>query len=139
MAKRLLLLILAFLPLCVNAQTVEVVRDEGGRVTASVHKVYDNRDCLAVQIEYAYDTAGVVETRTLRQFDKQGREERMEVLSADEVLLFAQTRQYDRKGRLHKIVQITYEDDGSVQKDCFKYEYKSSDTIVYLNGKIISK
>lgn len=117
-----------------NSQPV-VIRNEAGAVERSVHPVYDNHDRIAVQIEYTYSDSGIVETRTLRSFDKQGRERKTETYSADEYPIFTQTIRYDNKGRRTRIVQTSYNDDGSTITDTFKYKYKPDGCHTFLNGK----
>ena len=72
------------------AQEIGVKYDEHGRVVNSSHGVVDANDRLAVLITYTYDSTGVVETRTLQSYDKQGRPVRKEVYTVDEYLLYTE-------------------------------------------------
>ena len=123
--KRLLtlcfyLLVLAFVG---NGQKIGVNYDEHGRVVSSSHGVVDANDRLAVLITYTYDTLGVVETRTLQSYDKQGRPVRKEVYTVDEYLLYTEENQYDRHGNRTCYTQTSYDEDGKPTQTVYKYRY----------------
>ena len=123
--KRLLtlsfyLLVLAFVG---NGQEIGVNYDEHGRVVSSSHGVVDANDRLAVLITYTYDTLGVVETRTLQSYDKQGRPVRKEVYTVDEYLLYTEENQYDRHGNRTRYTQTSYDEDGKPTQTVYKYRY----------------
>ena len=115
--------------------------DEHGRVFRSSHGVADANDRLAVLITYTYDSVGVVETRTLQSYDKQGRPVRKEVYTVDEYLLYTEENQYDRHGNRTRCVQTTYDEDGKPSPTIYKYRYsKQPDgtwqlVSILLNGK----
>ena len=115
--------------------------DEHGRVVSSSHGVVDANDRLAVLITYTYDSIGVVETRTLQSYDKQGRAVRKEVYTVDEYLLYTEENQYDRHGNRTRCVQTTYDEDGKPSPIIYKYRYsKQPDgtwqlVSILLNGK----
>ena len=115
--------------------------DEHGRVVKSSHGVVDANDRLAVLITYTYDSIGVVETRTLQSYDKQGRAVRKEVYTVDEYLLYTEENQYDRHGNRTRCVQTTYDEDGKPSPTIYKYRYsKQPDgtwqlVSILLNGK----
>lgn len=123
--KRLLtlsfyLLVLAFVG---NGQEIGVNYDEHGRVVSSSHGVVDANDRLAVLITYTYDTLGVVETRTLQSYDKQGRPVRKEVYTVDEYLLYTEENQYDRHGNRSRYTQTSYDEDGKPTQTVYRYRY----------------
>ena len=123
--KRLLtlsfyLLVLAFVG---NGQEIGVKYDEHGLVVSSSHGVVDANDRLAVLITYTYDSTGVVETRTLQSYDKQGRPVRKEVYTVDEYLLYTEENQYDRHGNRTRYTQTSYDEDGKPTQTVYKYRY----------------
>ena len=123
--KRLLtlcfyLLVLAFVG---NGQKIGVNYDEHGRVVSSSHGVVDANDRLAVLITYTYDSTGVVETRTLQSYDKQGRPVRKEVYTVDEYLLYTEENQYDRHGNRTRYTQTSYDEDGKPTQTVYRYRY----------------
>lgn len=123
--KRLLtlsfyLLVLAFVG---NGQEIGVNYDEHGHVVSSSHGVVDANDRLAVLITYTYDSTGVVETRTLQSYDKQGRPVRKEVYTVDEYLLYTEENQYDRHGNRIRYTQTSYDEDGKPTQTVYKYRY----------------
>ena len=115
--------------------------DDNGRVVSSSHGVVDANDRLAVLITYTYNSIGVVETRTLQSYDKQGRAVRKEVYTVDEYLLYTEENQYDRHGNRTRCVQTTYDEDGKPTPTIYKYRYsKQPDgtwqlVSILLNGK----
>ncbi|MBR3723937.1 MAG: hypothetical protein IKN11_00915 [Bacteroidales bacterium] len=123
------------------AQEIGMEYDEHGRVVSSSHGVVDANDRLAVLITYTYDSIGVVETRTLQSYDKQGRAVRKEVYTVDEYLLYTEENQYDRHGNRTRCVQTTYDEDGKPSPTIYKYRYsKQPDgtwqlVSILLNGK----
>ena len=123
------------------AQEIGMEYDEHGRVVKSSHGVVDANDRLAVLITYTYDSIGVVETRTLQSYDKQGRAVRKEVYTVDEYLLYTEENQYDRHGNRTRCVQTTYDEDGKPSPTIYKYRYsKQPDgtwqlVSILLNGK----
>ena len=123
----------AFLLLCMllvaiaaplQAQETAVQYDEQGRVVSSSHSVLDANDHLAVLITYTYDSAGVVETRTLQSYDRQGRPLRKEVYSVDEYLLYTEDNRYDRHGNRTRCLQTTYDADGRPDRSIYRYTYR---------------
>lgn len=130
------------IPLMLFAQEVTeptVICNEAGAVIASRHHVYDSHNNLAVIIEYTYDDNGVVESRTLRSYDKLGRELRMETYSADDYLLFVQQNKYDKQGRKTKTVQTSYDENGIPHTDQFQYKYTAEGCRTFLNGKEVKE
>ena len=115
--------------------------DEQGHVVSSSHGVVDANDRLAVLITYTYDSVGVVETRTLQSYNKQGRPVRKEVYTVDEYLIYTEENQYDRHGNRTRCVQTTYDEDGKPTPPVYKYRYsKQPDgswrlVSILLNGK----
>lgn len=130
--KQVVVFLLALLPLLASAQ---VQRDAQGRLVSSQHDVYDVHNRLSVSIIYDYDSAGVVDTRTLQSFDHQGRPLQRDVYSVDEYLLFREVVHYDRQGRKRKVVQTSYDDNGVPARAVMQYRYrKDGTTQVLLNG-----
>ena len=105
------------------AQEIGVEYDEQGRVFRSSHGVVDANDRLAVLITYTYDSTGVVETRTLQSYDKQGRPVRKEVYTVDEYLLYTEENKYDSHGNRIRCIQTTYDEDGNPTQTVYKYRY----------------
>lgn len=138
LALSFFLLVIAFVA---SGQEIGVNYDEHGRVVSSSHGVVDANDRLAVLITYTYDSIGVVETRTLQSYDKQGRAVRKEVYTVDEYLLYTEENQYDRHGNRTRCVQTTYDEDGKPTPTVYKYRYsKQPDgtwqlVSILLNGK----
>ena len=97
--------------------------DEHGRLFRSSHRVVDANDRLAVLITYTYDSTGVVETRTLQSYDKQGRPVRKEVYTVDEYLLYTEENRYDSHGNRTRCTQATYDEDGNPTQTVYKYRY----------------
>ena len=106
-----------------QAQEIGVDYDEQGHVTRSSHAVVDANDRLAVLITYTYDSTGVVETRSLQSYDKQGRPVRKEVYTVDEYLLYTEENKYDCHGNRTRCVQTTYDEDGKPTPTVYKYRY----------------
>ena len=124
--KRLILFtfyLLLFI-LSLTAQEIGVDYDEQGRVVSSSHAVVDAADRLAVLITYTYDSAGVVETRTLQSYDRQGRPVRKEVYTVDEYLLYTEDNRYDCHGNRTRCTQTTYDEDGNPSRTIYKYRYR---------------
>ena len=126
-----------------QAQEIGVAYDEQGHVTRSSHAVVDADDRLAVLITYTYDSTGVVETRTLQSYDKQGRPVRKEVYTVDEYLLYTEENKYDCHGNRIRCTQTTYDEDGKPTQTVYKYRYvRQSDgswklVSIRLNNKVI--
>ena len=124
-----------------QAQEIGVDYDEQGHVTRSSHAVVDANDRLAVLITYTYDSTGVVETRSLQSYDKQGRPVRKEVYTVDEYLLYTEENKYDCHGNRTRCIQTTYDEDGKPTPTVYKYRYsKQPDgswklTSIRLNGE----
>ena len=106
-----------------QAQEIGVAYDEQGHVTRSSHAVVDANDRLAVLITYTYDSTGVVETRSLQSYDKQGRPVRKEVYTVDEYLLYTEENKYDCHGNRTRCTQTTYDEDGKPTQTVYKYRY----------------
>lgn len=123
------------------AQEIGVEYDEHGRLFRSSHRVVDANDRLAVLITYTYDSTGVVETRALQSYDKQGRPVRKEVYTVDEYLLYTEENKYDSHGNRTRCIQTTYDEDGKPTETVYKYRYsKQPDgtwqlVSIILNGK----
>ncbi len=123
------------------AQEIGVEYDEHGRLFRSSHGVVDANDRLAVLITYTYDSTGVVETRALQSYDKQGRPVRKEVYTVDEYLLYTEENKYDSHGNRTRCIQTTYDEDGKPTETVYKYRYsKQPDgtwklVSILLNGK----
>ena len=123
------------------AQEIGVEYDEHGRLFRSSHRVVDANDRLAVLITYTYDSTGVVETRALQSYDKQGRPVRKEVYTVDEYLLYTEENKYDSHGNRTRCIQTTYDEDGKPTETVYKYRYsKQPDgtwqlVSILLNGK----
>lgn len=125
MKRELILLAMSLLPLCrIAGQEIGVDYDENGRVVSSSHSVVDAEDRLAVLITYTYDSTGVVETRTLQSYDKQGRPVRKEVYTVDEYLLYTEDNRYDRHGNRTRCTQTTYDEDSRPTRTVYKYRYR---------------
>lgn len=123
--KRVVLLLMMLAAVAARAQ-----------VASSQHDVYDNHDRLAVRIVYTYTDSGIVDTRTLKQYDKQGRVTREETYTADEYLIFVQDHKYDRQGRLVRTTQTSYDDNGEKSVSKLEYRYTSDGKkTVLLDGK----
>ena len=105
------------------AQEIGVEYDEHGRLFRSSHRVVDANDRLAVLITYTYDSTGVVETRALQSYDKQGRPVRKEVYTVDEYLLYTEENKYDSHGNRTRCIQTTYDEDGNPTETVYKYRY----------------
>lgn len=109
----------------------------------SQHRVYDDADRLAVLITYTYDTSGVVETRQLQSFDRQGRLTRTELYTADEHLLFTEQITYDRNGNRKRCIQTTYDEEEMPSKAIYQYRYIRIPngtwelSLIRLNGEVI--
>ena len=106
-----------------QAQEIGVDYDEQGHVTRSSHAVVDANDRLAVLITYTYDSTGVVETRSLQSYDKQGRPVRKEVYTVDEYLIYTDENKYDCHGNRTRCIQTTYDEDGKPTETVYKYRY----------------
>ncbi|MBP5644310.1 MAG: hypothetical protein J6W95_00080 [Bacteroidales bacterium] len=110
---------------------------------SSQHRVFDDHDRLAVLITYTYDSAGVVETRQLQSFDREGRLTRTELYTADEHLLFTEDITYDRHGNRSRCLQTSYDEEGIPTRADYRYKYtllpsgKWELTLVRLNGDTI--
>ena len=106
-----------------SGQEIGVNYDEQGRVLSSSHGVVDANDRLAVLITYTYDSTGVVETRSLQSYDKQGRPVRKEVYTVDEYLIYTEENKYDCHGNRTRCTQTTYDEDGKPTQTVYKYRY----------------
>ncbi len=139
-ALLLTLLVLSALP-ALWAQEAVINRDDDGRLASSSHRVMDADDHLAVLITYTYDSLGVVSTRMLQSYDKQGRPVRKEIYTADEYLLYTEENKYDCHGNRIRCVQTTYDEDSKPTKTVYKYRYsKQPDgswklTSIRMNGE----
>lgn len=139
-ALLLTLLVLSALP-ALWAQEAVINRDDDGRLASSSHRVMDADDHLAVLITYTYDSLGVVSTRMLQSYDKQGRPVRKEIYTADEYLLYTEENKYDCHGNRTRCIQTTYDEDGKPTPTVYKYRYsKQPDgswklVSIRLNGK----
>ena len=124
MKKALLLVLLALSALsALRAQEAVINRDDNGRLVSSSHKVMDADDHLAVLITYTYDSLGVVSTRMLQSYDRQGRPERKEIYTADEYLLYTEVNRYDCHGNRIRCIQTTYDEDGRPTRNTYRYYY----------------
>lgn len=133
--KHIIILLLLCAAVTAQAQS-QVTYDSGGRLLSSRHGVYDSHDRLAAEIIYAYSDGGVVETRTLRQYDRRGRVTREETYTADEYLIFVQDYRYDKKGRRTRTTQTSYDDNGEKTVSRFEYRYTADGrTETFFNGR----
>jgi hypothetical protein len=121
-AMLLTLLVLSALP-ALWAQEAVINRDDDGRLASSSHRVMDADDHLAVLITYTYDSLGVVSTRMLQSYDKQGRPVRKEVYTVDEYLLYTEENKYDSHGNRTRCIQTTYDEDSKPTETVYKYRY----------------
>ena len=100
-----------------------------------------HRSCNKGYSVYTYDSTGVVETRALQSYDKQGRPVRKEIYTVDEYLLYTEENQYDRHGNRTRCIQTTYDEDSKPTQTVYKYRYsKQPDgtwqlVSILLNGK----
>lgn len=86
--------------------------DQQGRLSNTTHCIYAEGGNLAMSIEYTYHPdSGFVTRRTVSTYDKRERLKAVEQYTADELLLWSETRKYDKKGNLKKRTQTFYNDD----------------------------
>jgi hypothetical protein len=124
MKKALILALLVISALsALRAQEAVINSDDDGRLVSSSHKVMDADDHLAVLITYTYDSLGVVSTRMLQSYDRQGRPERKEIYTADEYLLYTEVNRYDCHGNRIRCIQTTYDEDGRPTCNTYRYYY----------------
>ena len=115
--------------------------DQRGRLYGSTHCIYAEGGNIAMSIEYNYSSdSGVVAKRTVSTYDRNERLVSVEQYTADELLLWAEKRKYDKKGNLKKRTQ-TFFDDGNtettVEQRIYSYDrYGNWTSCRYvLNGK----
>lgn len=133
--KGLCLVLMLFSGFLLMAQQPGVERDSAGRVVRSSHGIYDRSNRLAVTVSYTYDSAGVVETRTLQSYDGEGRPKRREVYTVDEYLVYAEENCYDRHGNRIRCTQTTYDEDGTPTRNDYRYAYaRATDGSWHLAG-----
>lgn len=125
--KKILFILLLLSGIVTMAQQPGVERDDEGNLISSSHGVYDINDHLAVMITYTYDSAGVVDTRTLQSYDKLGRPVRKEVYLADEYLIYTEENRYDCHGNRHRCIQTTYDEEGKPTRNSYRYKYAKND------------
>ena len=110
-----ILLLMLLAATATQAQQPKLKYNSSGRLKQSQHDVYDNHDRLAASIVYTYDdSTGIVETRTLTGYNKKGHIRRVEVYSADDVLLFSDTYHYTLGGRLRHRIQKSFDENGTL-------------------------
>lgn len=126
-----------------RAQQAVVERNGQGVVVRSTHGVYDSDGRLAVTITYEYDSSGVVVSRTLQSYSKEGRPVFQEVYSVDDYLLYSEENRYDGRGNRIRCRQVSYDEDGSPVSSDFRYRYFRQDdgrwqvASIRLNGKVV--
>ena len=100
--------------------------DLRGRLIASTHCIYARGGNLVQSIEYTYDAdSNVVIKRTVSQYDNRERLKSVSQYSADELLLWEESRRYDRRGNLTKRTQTFYNDNEktvTVEKRSYTYD-----------------
>jgi len=111
------------------------------RLISSTHCIYAEGGNIAMSIEYNYSSdSGVVAKRAVSRYDRNERLVSVEQYTADELLLWAEKRKYDKKGNLKKRTQ-TFFDDGNtettVEQRIYSYDrYGNWTSCRYvLNGK----
>ncbi len=121
-----------------QAQTL-TTKGNDGRLTQSIHDIYDADNNLSVRITYSYDTAGVVSQRQLTAYDTHGNITQIETYTADEILLYRENNRYDKHGNMVRRERHYYEentDDKSVETRKYKYNKDNTCTITYyIDGK----
>lgn len=115
--------------------------DRRGRLSSSTHFIYADGGNLAMSVEYAYDSdSGVVTKRTVSVYDRHERLVTIEQYTADELLLWRESRKYDRRGNLIRRVQTFYNDEETettVEKRSYSYDRFGNWTQCryFMNGK----
>ena len=111
------------------------------RLIATTHYIYARGGNLVQSVEYTYDAdSGNVTKRTVSDYDKKERVKTVRQYTADELLLWEESRKYDRRGNLVKRVQTFYNDNDketSVEKRQYRYDSHDNWTLCRysLNGR----
>lgn len=100
--------------------------DLKGRLLSSTHYIYAEGGDLIQTVEYAYAAdSGVVTKRTVSCYDRKERLVSIDQYSADELILMAEKRKYDRHGNLIQRRQTFYEDNeemATMEKRKYTYD-----------------
>lgn len=98
--------------------------DQKKRLVSTMHYIYGSGGNLIQTIKYSYNTAdsGAVMERQVTFFDKKERLVSINTYTADELLLVAEKRKYDRRGN-DILRRITYYDDESTTVTTEKRSY----------------
>lgn len=92
----------------------------------STHYVYSAPHEMCMTIDYEYTEEGVIENRTLTEYNKQRRIVSVHKYTPDEALLLEEHYTYDKYGNLVKKLQIFYDDIALTQTkttELRKYKY----------------
>lgn len=112
-----------------------------GRLIATTHCIYARGGNLVQSIEYSYDAdSGAVIKRTVSDYDKHERLNAVRQYTADELLLWEETRKYDRRGNLVRRIQTFYNDtdkETTVEKRTYTFDRHGNWTLCRysLNGR----
>lgn len=111
------------------------------RLIATTHCIYARGGNLVQSIEYTYDAdSGVVTKRAVSVYDKNERLKSVHQYTADELLLWEESRKYDRRGNLIRRKQTFYSDnekETTVEKRTYVFDRHGNWTLCRysLNGK----
>ena len=117
--------------------------DLKGRLYSSTHCIYGDEGNLVQTVEYVYGAdTGVVQKRTVTDYDKYERASRIVQYSADELALWKESRKYDRRGNMVRRVQTFYYDEEVTTTDesrAYTFDKRGNWTECRysLNGKLI--
>jgi hypothetical protein len=100
--------------------------DLRGRLIATTHCIYGRGGNLVQSVEYTYHAdSGAVVKRTVSDYDKKERLKTVRQYTSDELLLWEEHRQYDRRGNLIKRTQTFYngnEKETTVEKRSYSFD-----------------
>ena len=119
-----------------DSSIIEQVIYQDSIAIESTHYIYKYSGELAVTVKYSYREDGVVDTRTLENFNNNQLTSRWQY-SPDEYLLMEEHRKYDRQGRLVNRKQTFY--DGAYQDNIVekrKYKGDICKVTIYLNDEL---
>ncbi|MBR1849840.1 MAG: hypothetical protein IJ789_00540 [Bacteroidales bacterium] len=85
-----------------------LTRTDDGRLVSSLHPISNDQGQMGWSVKYTYDSAGVVQSRTLTRYDRAGHAVRRSVYTADDELLSDERSRYDRRGNLRTHTINTY-------------------------------
>lgn len=99
--------------------------NQNGTISSSTHYIYVKGGNLAMTVEYTYSADScVVIRRTVSYYDKHERISKVFQYTADELLLMAEKRKYDRRGNLVKRMQTFYgEESSDITVERRQYQY----------------